>query len=309
MFHLSQSYRGYRVSEGVVRASRRFLNRVLFQENEVEQTSDGLLVVNLNETDARYQHMRKVLKLQNDDEIKCGILNRGMTNTAKYRVNDRTETIYPASIYLGSSSSLSLCDRSSVDIVLALPRPQRFEKLLPVIGSMGIDRLILLEAERVEKDYFGTHLFRQPEHLRALLIEGLMQAACDYHLPELLIKRNLAQFIKHDSVYLFDGIEPRKKVLKLLAHPPDPLLANDDTFQSLQLHQLLNDPLCHDIDRVVIAIGPEGGWIDSEIALFRRCDWKPMHFGDRVLRTDVAVPVALQAAHELLSASRLKRKQ
>jgi 16S rRNA U1498 N3-methylase RsmE len=60
-------------------------------------------------------------------------------------------------ISLGPKSSWSINDRPKVDLVLALPRPLRLERLLPVISCMGVGRLVLIGASKVEKGYFGKH--------------------------------------------------------------------------------------------------------------------------------------------------------
>jgi len=41
--------------------------------------------------------------------------------------------------------------------------------------------------------------------------------------------------------------------------------------------------------RAVIAIGPEGGWEDAELELFRAAGFAGVHLGPRILRTDTAV--------------------
>ena len=50
----------------------------------------------------------------------------------------------------------------------------------------------------------------------------------------------------------------------------------------------------------VIAIGPEGGWVDDEVRLFQQSGFTQVGLGPRILRTDVAVPVLLGQLHELL---------
>jgi 16S rRNA (uracil1498-N3)-methyltransferase len=44
----------------------------------------------------------------------------------------------------------------------------------------------------------------------------------------------------------------------------------------------------------VIAVGPEGGWIDDEVALFEAHGFRRLSLGRRILRTDTAC-VALLA--------------
>jgi RsmE family RNA methyltransferase len=40
---------------------------------------------------------------------------------------------------------------------------------------------------------------------------------------------------------------------------------------------------------VMIAIGPEGGWLDEEVLLFQQRGFQLVNLGPRVLRTDIAV--------------------
>ena len=46
--------------------------------------------------------------------------------------------------------------------------------------------------------------------------------------------------------------------------------------------------------RTLLAVGPEGGWVDFEIDKFIEQSFVPVSMGERVLRTDTAV-VALLA--------------
>lgn len=42
-------------------------------------------------------------------------------------------------------------------------------------------------------------------------------------------------------------------------------------------------------DRMLVAIGPDGGWQDDEVLLFHRKGFQLIHLGERILRTDIAV--------------------
>ena len=66
-----------------------------------------------------------------------------------------------------------------VSLLLALPRPLQLPCILPMISQLGIDTLILTHTKKVPKDYFGSHLFRKPQVLRDLLVEGLTQIGTD----------------------------------------------------------------------------------------------------------------------------------
>jgi 16S rRNA (uracil1498-N3)-methyltransferase len=52
---------------------------------------------------------------------------------------------------------------------------------------------------------------------------------------------------------------------------------------------------------IVFAIGPEGGWADSELVLFRDAGWISVSLGQNILRAETAAIAALALATSLLS--------
>ena len=56
---------------------------------------------------------------------------------------------------LGDRTTWVRNQRPRVDLVLAIPRPLRLEKLLPVVSCVGVGTLVLTGASKVQKDYFG----------------------------------------------------------------------------------------------------------------------------------------------------------
>jgi len=44
---------------------------------------------------------------------------------------------------------------------------------------------------------------------------------------------------------------------------------------------------------VLLALGPEGGWTDAELALFRQAGWSPASFGSTILRAETAAIAAM----------------
>src|ERR1019366_4928143 len=51
---------------------------------------------------------------------------------------------------------------------------------------------------------------------------------------------------------------------------------------------------------VVLAVGPEGGWADEELAWFRETGWVAASLGDTILRAETAAIVATALALEAL---------
>jgi 16S rRNA U1498 N3-methylase RsmE len=154
---------------------------------------------------------------------------------------------------------------------------------------------VLVDAQKVEKDYFGSHLFRRPQALRAGLVEGLEIANVDCHVPPVLVRRRLHKFLSEELDELF----PVDEYTRLFAHPTK--------TSGPVTHETLSQVLARSgggtqgkKKRCVLAIGPEGGWSDGEVELFSgQHGFLPFSTGTRILRTDVAVPVLLGLVREL----------
>jgi len=183
-----------------------------------------------------------------------------------------------------------------VSLILALPRPLQLQRMLPMIAQMGVDHIVLSTAQKVPKDYFGSHLFRQPEVLRNLLIEGLCQAG-DVVLPKVTVVRRLKPFIEDD----LDSLFPSHEYAKAIAHPQRLLEDNDgDSKPPLRMKNISFENV--DLPRIVVAVGPEGGWAEPhELQLFKEHNFEQITLGTRVLRSDVAVVNLLGLAHDTIS--------
>lgn len=153
-----------------------------------------------------------------------------------------------------------------IDLVLALPRPKVVRRLLSDIASLGVGTVHLTNAWRVERAYFASPALA-PESVDAALRLGLEQARATYR-PRVVVHPRLMDFLDNT----LPGLAPEAR---LLAHP------NHD-------HRLTAEEVAG--GRVLIAIGPEGGWIAREVATFGERGFTPFTLGRRVLRTEAAVP-------------------
>lgn len=169
----------------------------------------------------------------------------------------------------------------------------------------------------------GSHLLRHPEEVRRLLIEGISQAEVDCAVPKVSIHRSLREFMATEL-----SVGRHDNSIKMIAHPPLPDLepvpsrrtpdgAHSTgagcsnigshsrqwvrTAESLRFSQYtsqLGTELSQaqagsntgDLpSRVVLAVGPEGGWVPSEVRAFQERGFQLVHLGPRILRTDIAV--------------------
>ena len=169
--------------------------------------------------------------------------------------------------------------RPRTDLLLAIPRAKSLRKLLPEATALGIDRLVLFRSWRVAKPYLTQSILAAEEY-RPLLHEGLMQARCTRE-PAVSVEPLFKPFVEDRLPAFAAG------AAKLVAHPGAEV--------SLASVSVAPD------DRVVLAVGPEGGFVPYEVDAFRAAGFTPVSMGPRTLRVETAC-VALLAQIALLRA-------
>jgi 16S rRNA (uracil1498-N3)-methyltransferase len=166
-----------------------------------------------------------------------------------------------------------------VDVLLALPRPKVMRRLWPQLAALGVGHIILTNAERVERQYFDTHVLTEACY-RPLLVEGLQQAR-DTRLPKVSIHRQFRILVEDH----LDGLSVGG--LRLVADPSG----------STPVGSAVSN---HRGRRVLIAIGPEGGWNAFELSLLAAHGFQLVGMGPRTLRVDTACTALLAIAHAAL---------
>jgi RsmE family RNA methyltransferase len=182
--------------------------------------------------------------------------------------------------------------RPRVDVLLALPRPKVLRRLLAPLASLGVRRLYLSNAERVERCYFDAHVL-SPEVQRPLLLEGLAQAR-DTRLPAVSVHRSLRGLVRNGLPRYAPGARRVLADLDDAAARPLPRLR--------AVCRGARD--CGEGEEpadVVLAVGPEGGWRDAERALLAEAGFVAASAGPRVLRSDTACVALLALVHDALA--------
>jgi len=136
----------------------------------------------------------------------------------------------------------------------------------------------------VHKSFFQSPVL-QPDTMKSILLQGLEQAV-DTRLPEILVHHRFKPFVE-------DVVPGLPQGSRLLAHP-----AGESSLADLYRQGRVNTD-------VVLAVGPEGGWIDYEIQSFTDRGFIPFSVGRRILHVDTAVVVLLsqlQVLRELAAA-------
>jgi len=208
--------------------------------------------------DYRAQHIQSVLKANTGKTLQVGILNGALGKGSVL-------SIKPNEVSLKCTFQKEVLPRPKLDLILAMPRPKVLKRLWAQIAALGINRLILINATKVERFYFDSHVIK-PAFYTPLLIEGLQQVRCT-HLPKVSIEQQFKPFVEDQISTLFSN-QP-----KFLADP-----TGKKKINQLNLKET----------RPVLAIGPEGGWTSYERTLLQEHGFELVGLGNRILRTDTA---------------------
>lgn len=249
------------------------MNLILLRAEEF----DGDRQVTL--TDRRFVHIRDVLRASMGDRLRVGVL-RGK------RFNAEIVAWSHERCTLRVGEAIESLPEPRIDLLLALPRPKCLRRLWPQIAAMGVGRIFIVNAERVERNYWGSR-FLDPEAYQPLVEEGLEQAG-DTRMPEVRILRRLKPLVEDELASGYaDGC-------KLVAHP---LRGGDADKDRIDFSGA---------GRILVAVGPEGGWSEYELTLFETNGFQRFGLGARTLRTDTACIALLAIVESMISEKKIR---
>jgi len=231
------------------------VNTLLLRPEELAGARDGRVRL---ADDRRVAHVRTVHRAARGDTLRVGVLG-GRLGTAVVACIDDEGLELDVTLDRDSPPPVPLV------LVLALPRPKVMRRVLQTVATLGVKRLCLMAAWRVEKSYWESPML-DATAMRAQLVLGLEQAG-DAILPEVTLHRRFKPFVEDELPALTAGC------LRLVAHPPAPHACP----------RAVAEP-------VALAIGPEGGFTDYEVGALEGQGFAAVSLGPRVLRVEQIVP-------------------
>ncbi|HEY6529013.1 MAG TPA: RsmE family RNA methyltransferase [Cellvibrionaceae bacterium] len=208
-------------------------------------------------------HLQEVLKVSPGKIINIGIKNSFLSQAIIESITKEYAELQLLESWLEPPPTLPCT------LILGLPRPRMLQRSLQTIATMGVQHLILIASERVEKSFWQTPLLK-PDAINEQLELGLEQAKAT-QIPLVSLCPNWREF----SQTLLPTL-CKNHVNKVFAHPGCALQA-----ASLPPGESL------------VAVGPEGGFVHDEIAAFLQNGFSQVHLGERILRVETAIPVLL----------------
>ncbi|MBF7681864.1 16S rRNA (uracil(1498)-N(3))-methyltransferase [Acinetobacter sp. B5B] len=207
------------------------------------------------------QHIQNHLKLHVGDTLKIGIRDG-------QRYLTRVIALHKDTVDVCILTAQTIPEKRKITLILALPRPKVLRRIIMDAVTLGVEHIILLHSYRVDKSYWQSPLLTQIDDYITL---GLEQAG-DTVAPQVQLYRRFKPFVEDILPELM--CDDRAVYV---AHP-----------YAEQTHQQMNEPCC-------LVIGPEGGFIEYEIELFKKNGCQIMSLGNRILRTETAIPYILGA--------------
>jgi RsmE family RNA methyltransferase len=209
----------------------------------------------------RLEHVRRIHRALPGDTLRVGVLGG--------RIGEgRVVSLGDEGLELAVELDREPPEALPATLVLALPRPLVLKRVLIHATTLGLKRIALIHASRVEKSYWQSDAVSGEAVERQLML-GLEQAG-DTVLPEVSLHRRFRPFVEDELKGLLVGCRG------FVAHPEGQV-------------ECPRGPL----GPLLVAVGPEGGFIPYEIDRLVDAGLHPVQLGARILRVEAAVPALI----------------
>ncbi len=232
------------------------MNLILLSKDDLTHSGKRAVI-----TGRRHNHILEFIKPAVGDELCVGLVN-GKVGTG------RVAAIDGKSVEMEVSFVKDPPRPAQGTLVLAMPRPVVFNRLLGHITALGIKKIILIHSKRVEKSYWKSPVLKE-ENIKVQFFLGLEQAK-DTIVPDVSFRMRFKPFVEDELPGIIKGS------LAFAAHP--------ETREVIP---------CGVRGAFTLVIGPEGGFLPDEVEGLKRAGCRCVSLGERVLRVETAVVAAL----------------
>lgn len=167
----------------------------------------------------------------------------------------------------------------NVCILVAIAKFDRYEWALEKATELGVNTIVPLAAERSEKALVSAAP-KRAARWRKILLESAQQARC-------LRPPFLCEVTQPAAAFAGNTASP-----KVLFSERNGAVPVQDIFRGVAFGRSEEGP-----PRLVLAVGPEGGWTDQEFDAASASGFREASLGNNILRTETAVIAGLAAVH------------
>lgn len=222
-------------------------------------------------TGEQAEHLSRVLRAtpgQVYDVVAGGFLHRAEIDSVRAAsAGQPAEVLFTLHEELDSDSALPL------DLLLAIFKFDHMEWAVEKATELGVSRITPVLARRTEK-HLAQAATKRVERWRRIALEASKQSRRTT-IPEIA-----------DPVVL-------KEVLRQTASPVRILLSETEQTTTIAAALRRHSSTTDAAFSHALAIGPEGGWTQEEMALFAQHEWQPVTLGPRILRAETAAIAAI----------------
>ena len=208
-------------------------------------------------------HLTKVLRLRDGDAIT--LFNGDGHDYPSHLVGAGAGT----SAQVVSRDAAVAETRLSITLVQGLARGEKMDWIIQKAVELGVTRIVPATTQRSEVRLDAERAEKRLVHWRRVI-----ESACEQ--------------CGRARIPTIDAPGPLHAILDAIDAPLRVVL---DPEGDTRLADLATPYTAS----AAIAIGPEGGFDDHEIAAFARADWRRLRLGDRILRTETAGVVGVVA--------------
>jgi 16S rRNA (uracil1498-N3)-methyltransferase len=166
-------------------------------------------------------------------------------------------------------------------LLLSIFKFDRMEWAIEKATELGVERIVPVIARRSDK-HLAQSAQNRVERWRRIAREAAQQSRrSDLPVIEDAIALKTAARREGEAVRLLLAEQERTRTLRRAVE--EALAAAGD-----------------DLPAIRVAVGPEGGWVAEEEALFDSEGWKPVSLGPRILRAETAAITAMAVVAALL---------
>lgn len=218
-------------------------------------------------------HIMRVMRFEIGDSIIC-VHPNGKVALCKISALNEREHYVKATIveWIDSSAELPV----KVTVLQSLPKGSKLDFVIQKGTELGATKFVLYESDRSVVKWNAKKRQNRIQRYEKIAQEASEQSGRNI-VPKVVFSDNVEKFLQDESL---------ASVVKLLAYEEE---AKHNRYTSLykELSMVKKG------EAIVINIGPEGGFSDDEVAMFKNYGFTPVRLGKRILRTETAALYAL----------------
>jgi len=212
----------------------------------------------------KYHYLIRVLRCRKGERIMVG---DGKGNFYFGDVDDIEKEI--ARVKIQEPVSIVWEDRVATVLIQSIPKGNKIERIIRGATELGVSTICPCISRRTMTRYDGEKISDKYQRFKRIAQEAARQCG----RPSLPNINEIEDF--HELIEKFGMAQGALKLLFWEAE------------KKFGIYQALKES-GKDVNQVVLAVGPEGGWTDDEVSLARKAGFHTIKFGHGILRVETA---------------------